>query len=57
MLKKVKEAITRFSLTENVKHITVALSGGADSMALLFALLQLKSALGLAKISAAHFNH
>lgn len=57
MLKKVKEAITHFSLTENVKHITVALSGGADSMALLFALLQLKSDLGLEKISAAHFNH
>ncbi len=57
MLEKVKKAITRFSLTEGKKHITVALSGGADSMALLFVLLSLKEDLNLQKISAAHFNH
>ena len=57
MLKKVTEAILRFSLTQNVKHITVALSGGADSMALLVLLLCLKESMGLEKISAAHFNH
>ncbi len=57
MLKKVNEAILRFALLENAKHITVALSGGADSMALLDVLLSLKDELGIKKISAAHFNH
>ncbi len=57
MLKKVTEAINRFDLLQNVKHITVALSGGADSMALLDALLNLKEQLNIEKISAAHFNH
>lgn len=57
MLKKVTEAVSRFDLLKNIKHITVALSGGADSMALLDALLQLKDELGIESISAAHFNH
>lgn len=57
MLKKVTEAINCFDLLKNTKHITVALSGGADSMALLYALLELKGSLGISKISAAHFNH
>lgn len=57
MLKKVTEAVARFQLLQNVGHITVALSGGADSMALLDALLQLKDELGIESISAAHFNH
>lgn len=57
MLKKVTEAVTRFQLLQGKKHITVALSGGADSMALLYALLELKDTFGLQKISAAHFNH
>ncbi len=57
MLKKVTEAIKRFNMLNNVKHITVALSGGADSMALLNVLLSLKSDLNIDKISAAHFNH
>ena len=57
MLKKVTEAITRFNLLTAKKHVTVALSGGADSMALLCALCELKNELKLEKISAAHFNH
>ena len=57
MLKKVNEAVTRFNLLAGAKHVTVALSGGADSMALLYALLELKLELGLEKVSAAHFNH
>ncbi len=57
MLKKVTEAVTRFHLLQDKKHITVALSGGADSMALLCALLELKEELNIEKISAAHFNH
>lgn len=57
MIKKVSEAVNRFKLIGTAKHITVALSGGADSMALLNALISLKQELGLSKISAAHFNH
>ena len=57
MLKKVTEAITRFGMLQNVKHVTVALSGGVDSMALLYVLLALKSELNIEKISAAHLNH
>lgn len=57
MLKKVTQAVDQFGLLCSAKHITVALSGGADSMALLCALLQLKEELGIKKISAAHFNH
>ena len=57
MIKKVSEALKRFGLIGDAKHITVALSGGADSMALLTALIQLKQELGITKISAAHFNH
>lgn len=57
MLKKVTEAVNRFNLFNGAKHITVALSGGADSMALLDVLLMLKAELGIKKISAAHFNH
>ena len=57
MLKKVTEAITRFNLLTAGKHVTVALSGGADSMALLCTLCELKDELQIEKISAAHFNH
>ena len=57
MLKKITEACSRFDLLNNVKHITVALSGGADSMALLVALCNSKDSLNLEKISAVHFNH
>ncbi len=57
MLNKVKDAISRFDLLNGVSHITVALSGGADSMALLDVLLSLKNELGIEKVSAAHFNH
>lgn len=57
MLKKVTEAVTRFGLLSSARHITVALSGGADSMALLSVLLQLKDELGIEKVIAAHFNH
>ncbi len=57
MLKKITRAISQFDMIKNVSHITVALSGGADSMALLDALLSLKDEFGIAKITAAHFNH
>ena len=57
MLKKINEAVARFGLLQNAKDVTVALSGGADSMALLYALVELKDELGLQSITAAHFNH
>lgn len=53
----VLEAVKRFSLLENgVTTVTVALSGGADSMALLYVLLSLKEELGIT-VKAAHLNH
>lgn len=57
MLKKINEANARFGLLQNAKDVTVALSGGADSMALLYALVELKDELNLQSITAAHFNH
>lgn len=56
MEKSVLEAIERFSLLDNVRTVTVALSGGADSMALLFSLFSLKEKLGIT-LKAAHLNH
>ena len=56
MEKLLLEAIERFSLLENTKKVTVALSGGADSMALLLSLNSLKDTLGIT-LKAAHLNH
>ena len=53
---KLLEALECFSLLDGVKSITVALSGGADSMALLCVLSSLKDKLGIT-LYAAHFNH
>ena len=55
MKSQVLKAIERFSLLDN-RNITVALSGGADSMALLSVLLEIKGEFSL-NITAAHFNH
>ena len=49
-------AIRSFEFKENEKKISVALSGGADSMALLYGLNMLKEELGIS-ISALHLNH
>ena len=57
MLKKVTEAVNRFGLLQNAQRVTVALSGGADSMALLCALSALKDDLKIKRLTAAHFNH
>lgn len=56
MEKSVLEAIEKFSLLEGVSKVTVALSGGADSMALLYALVSLREKLGIT-VKAAHLNH
>ena len=52
----VLSAIEQFSLLDASKNITVALSGGADSVALLYALYRLREKLGIT-LSAAHLNH
>ncbi len=52
----VLKAISQFSLLEKGDVVTVALSGGADSMALLHSLNSLKNELGI-EINAAHLNH
>lgn len=54
--KKISEAIKKYDMLNGTQHITVALSGGADSVALLEALLELRDELGIT-VSAAHLNH
>jgi len=56
MEESILEAVKRFSLLQENRNITVALSGGADSMCLLYALLSLKEKLNI-EVSAAHLNH
>ncbi len=56
MLEKVLNAIKRFSLIEKGDTVTVALSGGADSVALLHSLLSLQNELSIT-VNAAHLNH
>ncbi len=48
--------INRFNLLKKNCNVTVALSGGADSVCLTYALNQLKEKLNI-KLSAAHLNH
>lgn len=56
MLDKLLNAIERFSLINKGDTVTVALSGGADSVALLHALWSLKDKLSIT-VKAAHLNH
>ncbi len=56
MLNKVLSAIEKYDMLSSSKKVTVALSGGADSVTLLYALLSLKEDLGI-ELSAAHLNH
>ena len=56
MLNSVKNAIKRYNMINGETEVTVALSGGADSVALLLCLLELKEELHV-NISAAHLNH
>ena len=50
------DTINRFSLLDGKSSVVVALSGGADSMSLLYALHSLKNELGI-MVKAAHLNH
>ena len=53
---KVLAAIERYDMIEGCKSVTVALSGGADSVALLHSMKMLKQELGVG-LSACHVNH
>ena len=55
MLNKIT-AFSRDTLIEAGDHIICAVSGGADSMALLWSMYLLKEKMGI-RLSAAHFNH
>lgn len=52
----VLKAIEGYSLLEKSRNVTVALSGGADSVSLLNVLVSLKDKLNI-NVSAAHLNH
>ena len=56
MINSVIDAINRFSLIEKGDTVTVALSGGADSVALLHSLLSVRDELQI-NVKAAHLNH
>lgn len=56
MICKVREAVEEYNLLPYGSEVIVALSGGADSMALLSCLLELREEYNL-KIIAAHVNH
>ncbi len=56
MLNKLLAFIRKQGLIAEGDHIICAVSGGADSVALLFAMYLLKDKLGV-ELSAAHFNH
>lgn len=56
MLNKLETFLRQYQMIARGDHIICAVSGGADSMALLFAMYLLKEKLGI-DLSAAHFNH
>lgn len=56
MLNKLQAFIRRYDLVQPGDCVICAVSGGADSMALLWAMYLLKEKLQI-KVSAAHFNH
>lgn len=56
MLDKIKNTINKYSMLSDSSDVTVAVSGGADSVCLLCALCELKKELGLT-LSAFHLNH
>ena len=56
VIERVLKTITRYNMLPRASHVTVAVSGGPDSVCLLEVLRELAPRLGL-KLSVAHFNH
>lgn len=56
MLNKLSDALRRYEMVSAGEEVICALSGGADSVALLFGMYLLKDRFGF-RLSAAHFNH
>lgn len=56
MLDQISDTIKKYNMLEAGDEVITALSGGADSVCLLLALNELKTALGI-KVSAIHVNH
>ena len=56
MLDKVKKAIEKYGMLDYVDRVTAAVSGGADSVCLLYVLNELKNEYGF-ELSAIHINH
>ena len=56
MLNKLPDMIQKYRMVKPGDHVICAVSGGADSVALLFAMYLLKDKLNI-RLSAAHFNH
>ena len=56
MLKQLEQDISKYGIIEQGDRITVGLSGGADSVCLLFLLLELKPEYGLT-LKAVHVHH
>ena len=56
MLNKLRSFLRRYEMVSEGDPIICAVSGGADSVALLFAMYLLKEKLGI-RLSAAHYNH
>ena len=57
MLNAVAASIKKYHMLNTGDSVLVGLSGGADSVVLLFVLLELRQKLGLGDIFAAHINH
>ena len=56
MLNKLRECIDKYAMVQPGDSVICAVSGGADSMALLMAMYLLREKLQI-RLSAAHFNH
>jgi tRNA(Ile)-lysidine synthase len=56
VIERVLETITRYNMLPRASHVTVAVSGGPDSVCLLEVLRELAPSFEL-KLSVAHFNH
>ncbi|MEG1650682.1 MAG: tRNA lysidine(34) synthetase TilS, partial [Oscillospiraceae bacterium] len=57
MTDTVLKTIQKYSMLERGDSVLIGVSGGADSMALVSVMLELKEQLGLSEICVCHFNH